>query len=98
MIDLVNDIFGFIKTKFEIVSLFWLIVIGLATLMWADKHNNNDFVKWLEEFVTGVGGAYLGIIQSKTHSINGNGNGKNGNSVAVNGSDSNGSSNQSGGK
>lgn len=53
---------SFFQSKFDNICLMLLIVLLVSLLTWADKHNNGDFVKWLEVFTAGIGGAYLGLI------------------------------------
>lgn len=53
---------AFLQSKFDNICLMVLIVFLVCLLTWADKHNNGDYVKWLEVFSAGIGGAYLGLI------------------------------------
>ena len=52
----------FLQSKFDNLSLMFLIVVLVGLLVWVDKHGNSDFEKWLEVFTAGIGGAYLGLI------------------------------------
>ena len=53
---------GFVKSKFDNLSLIVLIIFLVCLLVWVDKHGNGDFEKWLEVFTAGFGGAYLSLI------------------------------------
>lgn len=53
---------SFFKSKFDNICLIFLIVFLVGLLTWTDKHGNSDYVKWLEVFTAGIGGAYLGLI------------------------------------
>jgi hypothetical protein len=73
---------SFLKSKFDNICLILLIVFLVCLLTWTDKHGNGDYVKWLEVFTAGIGGAYLGLItasrqawetKTKTSDTNGNG-------------------------
>jgi hypothetical protein len=70
---------SFIKSKFDNISLIFLIIFLVSLLTWVDKHGNGDYEKWLEVFAAGIGGAYLGLITAsreawnKTQNNNGNG-------------------------
>ena len=90
----ISDVsFGaFLKSKFDNICLLVVIVFLVCLLTWVDKHGNGDYEKWLEVFIAGFGGAYLGLITAsrqawqKTTGSNGNGNG-NGNGTTTNSPD-----------
>ena len=75
---------AFIKSKFDNLCLILMIVFLVSLLTWVDKHGNGDYEKWLEVFIAGFGGAYLGLITSsrdswkKSVQTNGQTNGENG--------------------
>ena len=54
---------SFIKSKFDNCCLLFMIVFFICLLTWVDKHGNGDYEKWLEVFIAGFGGAYLGLIK-----------------------------------
>ena len=64
----------FIQSKFDNLSLMFLIVMLVLLLVWVDKHGNGDFEKWLEVFTAGIGGAYLGLITASRQAWSKNGN------------------------
>ena len=49
-------------SKFDNISLIFLILVVLGILVWIDKHGNSDFEKWLETLAAGFAGGYLGLI------------------------------------
>lgn len=53
---------SFMQSKFDNISLLFVILVLVGLLVWVDKHGNGDFEKWLEVFTAGFGGAYLGLI------------------------------------
>jgi hypothetical protein len=67
---------SFFQSKFDNVSLMFLIVFLVGLLVWVDKHGNGDFEKWLEVFTAGIGGAYLGLITASRQAWSKNGNGQ----------------------
>jgi hypothetical protein len=70
---------SFLKSKFDNICLLVVIIFLICLLTWVDKHGNGDYEKWLEVFIAGFGGAYLGLITAsrqawqKTTTTNGNG-------------------------
>jgi hypothetical protein len=64
----------FLQSKFDNLSLMFLIVFLVGLLVWVDKHGNGDFEKWLEVFTAGIGGAYLGLITASRQAWSKNGN------------------------
>jgi hypothetical protein len=68
---------SFLKSKFDNICLIIVIMFLIGLLTWVDKHGNSDYEKWLEVFIAGFGGAYLGLItaarqawEKKTQDIN----------------------------
>ena len=59
---------SFLKSKFDNLCLIFLIVFLVCLLTWVDKHGNGDYEKWLEVFIAGFGGAYLGLITASRES------------------------------
>jgi LytS/YehU family sensor histidine kinase len=53
---------SWLMSKFDNLSLVFLIVGMVAGLMWIDKHGNTDFEKWMETTTAGVIGCYLGLV------------------------------------
>jgi len=64
---------AFFQSKFDNLSLMFLIVFLVGLLVWVDKHGNGDFEKWLEVFTAGIGGAYLGLITASRQAWSKNG-------------------------
>lgn len=59
---------SFFKSKFDNICLIFLIIFLVCLLTWVDKHGNGDYEKWLEVFIAGFGGAYLGLITASRES------------------------------
>jgi hypothetical protein len=62
-------------SKFDNISLIFLILVVLGVLVWIDKHGNSDFEKWLETLATGFAGGYLGLVTGSRQKWAGSSNG-----------------------
>lgn len=58
-----TETLAFLRSKFDNICLIGIIVSFICLLTWVDKHGNGDYEKWLEVFIAGFGGAYLGLIK-----------------------------------
>lgn len=54
----------FLKSKFDNLSLFVLIVLLVGLMVYADRAGSDKFVAWMEQTVTTVLGAYIGLTQA----------------------------------
>lgn len=70
-----SDTLAFLRSKFDNICLIIIIVLFIALLTYVDKHGNSDYEKWLEVFIAGFGGAYLGLIKGDRVPFPPNGNG-----------------------
>lgn len=54
----------FFKSKFDNLSLFVLIILLVGVMVYADRLSSDKLAAWLEQTVTTVLGAYIGLTQA----------------------------------
>lgn len=54
----------FLRSKFDNLALLFLILILIGVVMYGGKLGDEKLVAWLEQTVTTVLGAYIGLTQS----------------------------------
>lgn len=56
--------YDWLKLKFDNLSLLGLILVLIGVLVYSDRLGSDKLVSWMEQTITTVLGAYIGLTQA----------------------------------